>query len=173
MNACAFTGHRPTRFKFGYDEQSPLCKSIKKSILDQCRKLYETEHVRTFYTGCALGVDIWGAEAVLLLRSEYPDIKLICAMPFPKHTAKWSDEQKQRFDKILSAADEQITVCERYSDDAYKQRNYYMVDNAQFIIAVFDDVKGQRSGTLQTVNYARRKNRQITPIHPDTASIIP
>lgn len=172
MNSCAFTGHRPLRFKFGYDESRPLCKAIKQAILAQCDKLYREEGVRTFYSGCALGVDLWGAGAVLYLRDKgYSDIRLVCAVPYPNHDCKWPDDQKQRLHKIISDAAETVTVCDRYSDDAYKQRNYYMVDRSQFLIAVFDRQKNQRSGTQQTVNYAVKKNLKVTYIHPDTADI--
>lgn len=168
---CAFTGHRSNRFAFTYNESHPLCVQIKEALIHECRRLYETENVGTFYTGCALGVDMWGAEAVLQLRCDYPDIALICAVPFPGHTEKWIDNQKQRLAAITQAATETVYTCERYSAEAYKTRNYYMVDRAQFLIAVFDGEKNLRSGTKQTVNYAIKKKLSITLIHPDTAAI--
>ena len=38
---CAITGHRPTRFRFKYDENNNGCKRIKKRIRDQLMLLYE------------------------------------------------------------------------------------------------------------------------------------
>ena len=46
-----------------------------------------------------------------------------------------------------------------------------MVDNSQYLIAVYDQDRSIRSGTGQTVNYAIKKRRGITFIHPDTAAV--
>lgn len=52
--ACAITGHRPTRFRFKYDENNNGCKRIKKRIRDQLIQLYE-QGFRQFWVGGALG----------------------------------------------------------------------------------------------------------------------
>jgi hypothetical protein len=46
-----------------------------------------------------------------------------------------------------------------------------MVDKSQYLIAVYDQDKSERSGLVQMINYAVKKNLQITYIHPDTAEI--
>lgn len=53
----------------------------------------------------------------------------------------------------------------------YKKRNYYMVDHADFLLAVYDNNRKLRSGTGQTVNYALKQNLRIIFLHPDTAEI--
>ena len=68
---------------------------------------------------------------------------------------------KQDIDKILKNAD--IIVP--------KKRNYYMVDHADFLLAVYDNNRKLRSGTGQTVNYALKQNLRIIFLHPDTAEI--
>ena len=52
-----------------------------------------------------------------------------------------------------------------------KKRNYYMVDHADFLLAVYDNNRKLRSGTGQTVNYALKQNLRIIFLHPDTAEI--
>ena len=50
--ACAITGHRPTRFCFGYNEEDPLCQKLKECLLEQFRILhdpYEEAAWATFY----------------------------------------------------------------------------------------------------------------------------
>ena len=44
------TGHRPTRFRFKYDEKNNGCKRIKKRIRDQLVILYE-QGARQFWVG--------------------------------------------------------------------------------------------------------------------------
>ena len=68
---------------------------------------------------------------------------------------------KQDIEKILKNAD--IIVP--------KKRNYYMVDHADFLLAVYDNNRKLRSGTGQTVNYALKQNLRIIFLHPDTAEI--
>ena len=56
QTSCAFTGHRPTRFSFKYDEEHPDCTQLKNVLGEQIALLYQ-QGVTDFYTGCALGVD--------------------------------------------------------------------------------------------------------------------
>lgn len=53
----------------------------------------------------------------------------------------------------------------------YKKRNYYMVEHADILLAVYDNNRTIRSGTGQTVNYALKQNLRIIFLHPDTAEI--
>lgn len=53
----------------------------------------------------------------------------------------------------------------------YKKRNYYMVDHADCLLAVYDNERSVRSGTGMTVNYAKKKGLPITLIHPDTNDV--
>ena len=64
LKSCAITGHRPTRFKFKYNEDYSGCKRLKKRLHDQFAALYE-QGVRKFLVGGALGVDMWSGEILL------------------------------------------------------------------------------------------------------------
>ena len=50
------------------------------------------------------------------------------------------------------------------------ERNVYWY-NGKVMVAVYDNVNNMRSGTQQTVNYAKKKGLQIIYIHPDTAQV--
>ena len=91
--ACAITGHRPTRFCFGYNEEDPLCQKLKECLLEQFRILHDEKFVRTFFVGGALGVDMWAGEQLLTLRAQtgYEDIKIIVVIPFIGYDSKWRD----------------------------------------------------------------------------------
>lgn len=168
--SCAFIGCHPTRFKFKYKENYTLCKKIKAALLEQAKLLYG-RGVRRFYVGGALGVDMWAGEAVLSLKAlpEYPAIELVCVIPFAGHDSPWDAPSKRRLAKLLSSCDKQITAASADRTDAYKVRNYYMVDNSEYLIAVHDGDGGERSGASQAVNYAKKRKREIILIHPDTA----
>jgi uncharacterized phage-like protein YoqJ len=107
--SCAFTGHRPARFGFGYDETDPQCVRLK-GVLD-----YQIgEHIRmgvdTFYSGMALGVDQWAAESVLEHKKKHPHIKLIAVLPFEAQAAKWSEAQRDRHFDTLPLCDDVVTL---------------------------------------------------------------
>lgn len=169
---CAITGHRPTRFKFKYREDYSLCKKIKRTLADEIAKAYE-KGAHAFYIGGALGVDMWAGEilAEMKAKPEYQDIRLFCALPFGGHDAEWDDKSRKRLEAIVRACDGVVKISDADKPDAYKQRNYYMVDHSDFLIAVYDQVKNLRSGTSQTVNYAKKRGLTITYIHPDTAEV--
>ena len=77
---CAFTGHRPNKFAWKYDEKDERCVALKAVLTQQIEKL-AADGVTSFYTGMALGVDSWAAMAVLNLRERNRDVKLHCILP--------------------------------------------------------------------------------------------
>ena len=50
------------------------------------------------------------------------------------------------------------------------KRNCYMVDHADFLVAVYDNERSLRSGTMQTVRHAEKGKLAIMLINPDTAA---
>lgn len=52
--SCAFTGHRPSGFVFGYHEQDERCLRLKRALFDKITALAQTG-TRIFYTGMAEG----------------------------------------------------------------------------------------------------------------------
>lgn len=172
--ACTITGHRPTRFKFKYKEDYSLCKKIKRSLSAVLCAMYE-QGVRRFYVGGALGVDMWAGEAIIAMmqQPQYGDIELYCVLPFLGYDQRWDDKSKHRMARIRAASTEIMYACEQETPDAYKQRNYYMVEHSSLLLAIYDQNRNIRSGTGQTVNYALKCGHTITYIHPDTAEITP
>ena len=172
MKSCAVTGHRPTRFKFKYQENNAGCKRLKKRLHDQFVLLYE-QGVRRFYVGGALGVDLWSGEILLRLKEqeEYSEIELIVALPYAWHDSDWDERSKNRLAFLTQHSAKTVTVSDTPGPEAYKARNYYMVDHADVLVAVYDNGRAIRSGTGQTVNYARKKGLPIILIHPDTGVV--
>ena len=170
--SCAIAGHPPQRFKFKHNEQAPLCRKIKAVIEKQIKYLY-SQGVRIFYVDCAVGVGTWAAEIILDLKGqgEYSEIELFCAVPFQDHMERFTEGQKKRYERILSKSTYQEVVNRKYSPTAYKRQNYFMVDNTQYLIAIYDQDRTERNSLGQMVNYAMKNSLHITLIHPDTAEI--
>ena len=165
---CFVTGHRPSRFPF--PESSPMCQQVKASIEREIKRLYNEMGIRGVWVGGAAGVDTWAAEIVLALQKQeaYQELKLFLAIPFPEFTDRFPPKQKERYQHILEGCADSVIVCRAYRQDAYKKRNYYMVEHSICGITVYDNDRSIRSGTGMTVNYAKKHNMLIVLIHPDT-----
>ena len=77
---CAFTGHRPNKLPWYYDEAASGCVALKAVLAEQIGLLAETG-VTQFLSGIAEGIDTWAALSVLELREKDPAIKLHCILP--------------------------------------------------------------------------------------------
>lgn len=164
MKSCCFTGHRPTKLPWGYDEENAACAKLKDELSLWITKLIEFG-VNRFYTGMAMGTDIWAAEIVLAMKKKYPNknINLITVIPYEGQTNNWSDDWKKRYADILNQADEKVLLQKHYTRGCLHARNRYMVDNSSFIIAVFN---GEEGGTKYTIDYARKQGLRIKILDP-------
>lgn len=168
--ACAFTGHRSMRFSFGFDEEDERCLHLKLAIAQEIRKLIESG-VSLFYTGMDRGADQWAAEIVLNMKWQYPNVQLIAVLPCETQANKWSAEQRERYFDMLAMCDDVMTLRAHYTPKCMLERNRYMVDQAEYLMAVYDG--NPKGDTAYTIRYAHEKNRQIIIIHPDTMEIVP
>ena len=69
QESCCFTGHRPAKLPWGYNERDPRCVRLKKRIADAVLLAYQ-EGYRHFLCGMAQGCDLYFCEAVLALRRQ-------------------------------------------------------------------------------------------------------
>ncbi len=153
LHRCCFTGHRPGKMEFGEKEIKPLLEmAIDNAIADG---------YVTFITGMAMGTDIWAAEIVLERKKHNKDIHLICALPHPNFDNRRSMAEKMRFNKIIKNADLVKEINEHYFTGCYQVRNEWMVDRSNLVISVFS---GQKSGTNNTVDYAKRKDIKVVNV---------
>ena len=152
---CCFTGHRVQTLPWGHREEDPRCIALKTHLREYMVALIKEEGVRHFISGMALGVDTYGAELVLELRREGYPVTLECSIPFPGQASRWGVEARRRYERIRSAADRETMIQERYSRGCFHRRSRYMVDQCDFLLAVWDG--RPKGGTADTVAYARRR----------------
>lgn len=164
MSICAFTGHRPEKLPFGYDENHPDCEKLKQQLFCEILRLTR-EGVTTFLTGMAQGVDTWAAEIVLQLKCTLPSrkIQLWAVIPYDRQSNGWNEDAKRRYQGILQQADKVEYISHAYYQGCLQKRNRYMVELADVLLAVYD---GKPGGTKSTIDYAQRKGRTIIIIEP-------
>lgn len=66
--------------------------------------------------------------------------------------------------EILIKADEVVYVSREYTDSCMLNRDRYLVNRADFVLAVYN--AKTRGGTAATVRYAKEKNRILIMIDP-------
>lgn len=165
---CAFTGHRPSKFPWKYDETDSRCVALKSALSEQISLLADAG-VTQFLSGMAEATDTWSAIAVLALRERNPAIKLHCILPCRDQADRWSTKSQILYHSILEQADSVVFVSREYHVNCMLERNRFMVEHASILLAVYNGEK--RSGTAATMRYAHRMGREIIMIDPTTLCV--
>lgn len=144
---CAFTGHRPEKL---YGKEAYVIVELRKEIIRAISDGYTI-----FVTGCSRGVDLWASDIVFELQRDNPDIRLVCAIPFPDFDERWPVDWKKHLQLVRKKADLILTVEQSYTSGVYQKRNEFMVGLASRLIAVCN---GKPSGTQNTIDHALAQN---------------
>ena len=134
---CVFTGHR--------DLGEDFSKSLLKKTIEGLIK----EGVENFYNGMAIGFDLISAECVLSLRRKYPQVKLIACVPCYGQEKYFSDADKKRYVKILKKANETVILADHYYQGCMQNRDKYMVEHAEVMIAYCKKTTGGAAYTVK------------------------
>ena len=163
MLTCCFTGSRPQNLPW-CDDSDPRCQSLLSKLEAEIKKAIERGYLR-FMSGMAIGIDTYAARIVLRLRDEYPtlDIMLEAVIPCPNQDKLWSEIQKKEYARLLEKCDKRTFSSNYYSKYCFQKRNEYMVERSSLVIAVTD---GRNGGTMNTIKYARSKNKKIIILEP-------
>ena len=120
--SCAFSGHRPQKFPWRYDEADSRCVALKAVLMEQIR-LLANAGVTQFLSGMAEAVDTWSALCVLALREENPALKLHCILPCREQADKWTASSRELYRSILEQADSIVYVSRAYHKNCMLDRN--------------------------------------------------
>lgn len=150
--AAAFTGHR--------DIPTSEYEALTRRIFLTVDRLYR-EGVSTYYCGGALGFDTVAAVTVLNMKTRYPDIRVVIAVPCPDQSRTWAESDCVLYERILARADEVVTVSPHYVRGCMQIRNRYMVDRADTLIAY---VKRDTGGSAYTKRYALKKGLTVIDV---------
>lgn len=159
---CCVTGHRPKGFPWDYhNTDCDQHLEYLESMVGFVDLLIRKEGVKSFIAGGALGADTDFAETVLDLRDNlYDDVTLEIAVPCKGQDARWSDEDKARYKRILDRADKVTILSDHYTNFCMQKRNEYMVDNSDIVFA-FVCRNADHGGTVNCIKYAKRKNKRV------------
>jgi len=162
-SSCAFTGHRPHKFPWRYNESDPACTALKTILFQQVMKLVQTG-ITDYYSGMADGSDVWLSQIVLSIREKNPALRLYCLLPCEGQERKWNEIAQKRYHSILEQANGVRYISRRYYEGCMLERNRQLVNSAGILLAVYNGE--QRGGTAATVRYARKLKRRIIIVEP-------
>lgn len=159
---CAFTGYRPQKMPFGFDESDPRCVDFRRRLRTALVDLIGEGYAH-FLSGGALGMDLFASETVLELKALYPWITLEVAVPFDGQADRWEAAQRARREAVLRAADRVTCTGHAYTRDCMLRRNRYLVGHADLLLAAWD---GQPGGTQMTVRMAQAAGIRVQLLPP-------
>lgn len=146
LKSCAFTGHRKLGKEFSPQAMTEAIDSVIKA------------GVTRFYNGMAMGFDLLSAEYVLTLKKIYPSLTLVACVPCYGQEKSFSDEDKARYVSILKRADETVILSDEYFRGCMQNRDRYMADRADVLIAYCTKKVG---GAAYTVKYFEKTGKPI------------
>lgn len=152
MLILAATGHRPPKLGgYGDDVYDKLVQLATGFMI-------ETKPDRVI-SGMALGWDQAWAQAAVDLR-----IPFIAAIPCHGQSSKWPSKSVHKWKKLMALADRMVCISEHYTRSCMQDRNVWMVDNCDEVVALWD---GSSGGTGNCIRYAMQMNRPIHNLYED------
>ncbi len=158
----AGTGHRPNKLYKTYNGE--------RYIIDTIKSIIPTLGVDQGISGMALGFDTALAKVFTELG-----IPWTAACPFEGQESKWPQSSQAEYRFLLKCATKVVFVDklngepEGYSPTKMQQRNEYMCDNADAILALWDGTKG---GTGNCISYANRIGKTVINLWPKYIEIV-
>lgn len=152
MITIAFTGHRPNKLGNDYDLVSPKVKLIETQIYNTVTEIAKEDEYE-FIVGGALGIDTLVAKLAIKFY-----IPFTVAVPCRDQDRMWPQKSRDRYKDILLKAKEIYYISEEYNNHCMQDRNKWMVDNSDILIAVWNGTKG---GTANCINYAQKIGKRV------------
>ncbi len=152
----SFTGHRSFKMAGGglflqsWDDIAVRLDEVLRRLI--------ADGYTDFLCGMAEGFDLVAGEAVAALRVEFPQLRLVAVLPFPGQSRGFDAGIKARYDALMAAADETVTVRPDYTVDCFHARNDFLVDNSSVLVCYYN---GSLGGTRYTVRRALQKQLRI------------
>lgn len=153
MKTACFTGRRPQKLPWGYNEEDERCLLVRKKLEEEIDMAIASGATH-FISGMALGIDMMAAEIIIGKKKSGLPLTLEAAIPHRKQADAWTADSRERYNRILKNCDTVTFVSEYYSAYCMAKRNRYMVDKSDLVIAVTNDFTG---GSGKTVLYARSR----------------
>ena len=92
-----------------------------------------------------------------------PGLRLVAVIPFRGQESRFPAADRERFRRVLAAADHSVTLSPSYHAGCYAVRNNYLVEHAALLVAWYD---GSPGGTHYTVRRALGRGLEFINLPP-------
>ena len=174
MRIC-ITGYRPSKLpgRYGYNIYSTAYQELGFAVQDvlQMELLRNQTMKLECISGMSLGVDQLYVATADRIKHNHPiyKISITAAVPCRGQELKWPVSSRERYHKLLTLCDKVHYVTnDSFTPSCMEDRNRWMVDNSDAVIAVWD---GKSGGTANCIRYAKKQHKTIYYIDPDTLTI--
>ena len=127
---CCLLGPPPECLKRPEDD---VRVDLENSVMAAAR-----EGFGTFVSGLDRGVGIWGAEIVIRLKEQFPDmgLRLVACIPYPGFDEEWDASWRARYRVLLSRAEYVKVISPTPAPGARRERDAWAVVHSARAIAV-------------------------------------
>lgn len=141
-----------------WDRKNPGIRVIKFALEKQIRSLIE-EGLEWVIIGGQQGTEIWGAEVVLDLKDEFPDLKLGVLMPFLEQEKNWKEESQEQYNAVIDQADFVDAVSKKtYAGPwQFKARDAFSIEHTEALLLVYDE---EKEGSPKFIKEAASKHAE-------------
>lgn len=140
------TGHRPDKLG-GFSQES------FNKLIELCETFIEAYRPTHIISGMALGFDQALAQAAINGK-----IPFTAAIPCKNQENRWPEASQKKYKEILKHSTKQVILSEHYTNQCMQERNIWMVNNCDKIVALYD---GSPGGTGNCILYASQKKKDI------------
>ena len=141
IKVLAISGYKP--FELGiFKNDHPSVTFIKAAIKKELFQMLE-EGLEWVLISGQLGVELWAAEVVFELKTEFPDVKLAVITPFLDQEASWSENNSEWYKSILAQADFIDSVTKKGYEKPWQFRlkNQFFIEKSDALLLLYDQEK--------------------------------
>lgn len=141
IKVLAISGYKP--FELGiFKNDHPAVMFIKAALKKELIPMMEAGLEWVLISG-QLGVELWAAEVVFDLKSEFPDVKLAVITPFLDQEASWSENNSEWYKSILAQADFIDSVTKKGYEKPWQFRlkNQFFIEKSDALLLFYDQEK--------------------------------
>jgi uncharacterized phage-like protein YoqJ len=115
---------------------------IKKALQQRFRSLID-EGLEWVIISGQPGVEMWAAETVFDLQTEFPDLKLAVITPFLDQEKRWKENVQEKYQEVLMNADFVDSVSRKPYENPQQLRvkNQFLVQKSDAILLLYDEEK--------------------------------
>ncbi|MBD7963969.1 DUF1273 domain-containing protein [Fictibacillus norfolkensis] len=115
---------------------------IKKAIAQKLVSLLD-EGLEWVIISGQPGVEMWAAEVVFELQTEFSDLKLAVLTPFLEQESRWKENVQEKYHEILAGADFVDSVSRKpyESPGQLRVKNQFLVQKSDAVLLLYDEEK--------------------------------